>query len=119
MKVTRGNVVLLDFPFAGGSGSKVRPALVVQNDSDNGRLDNVIVAMITSHTKRAAAQPTQVLVNLSTPEGGETGLLMDSVVNCVNLFTVDQKRLLRILGRMPDVLMARVDAALKAALQLV
>ncbi len=36
----RGDVVLLDYPYADGSGSKVRPALIVQNDGDNQRLTN-------------------------------------------------------------------------------
>jgi mRNA interferase MazF len=31
----RGDVVLLDYPYADGSGSKVRPVLIVQNDRDN------------------------------------------------------------------------------------
>jgi mRNA interferase MazF len=58
MMLARGDVVLVDFPFAGGGASKVRPALVVQNDRDNGRLKNgrlknTIVAMITSRTARA------------------------------------------------------------------
>jgi mRNA-degrading endonuclease toxin of MazEF toxin-antitoxin module len=33
MKVKRGDVVLLDHPFSDASGSKVRPALVVQADA--------------------------------------------------------------------------------------
>ena len=47
----RGDVVLVDWPFAGGAGAKLRPALVVQNDRDNQRLTNTILAMITSVTK--------------------------------------------------------------------
>jgi mRNA interferase MazF len=50
MTVSRGDVVLVDFPFSAGGGSKVRPAVVVQNDRDNRRLTNIIVAMITSQT---------------------------------------------------------------------
>jgi mRNA-degrading endonuclease toxin of MazEF toxin-antitoxin module len=34
MKVGRGDVFLVDFPFSTGGGAKVRPALVVQNDRD-------------------------------------------------------------------------------------
>jgi mRNA interferase MazF len=51
MKISRGDVVLLDFPFSGGGASKVRPALVVQNDTDNQRLATAIVVMITSQPK--------------------------------------------------------------------
>jgi mRNA interferase MazF len=118
MTVSRGDIVLVDFPFASGGGSKVRPALVVQNDTDNRRLSNAILAMVTSQTKRSGAEPTQLLIDLATPEGRQSGLLMDSVVNCVNLFTVDQRRILRVLGNLPDSLMSGVDACLKAALQL-
>lgn len=117
MSVSRGDVVLLDFPFSGGGGSKVRPALVVQNDRDNARLANVVVVMITTTTHRAG-EPTQVLVDVGTPEGRQSGLLMTSVVNCANVFTVEQGKLVRVLGRLPAALMAQVDAGLKAALAL-
>jgi mRNA-degrading endonuclease toxin of MazEF toxin-antitoxin module len=46
MKSQRGDVVLVSYPFASGGGSKVRPALVIQCDRNNGRLDNTIVAQI-------------------------------------------------------------------------
>src|SRR3954464_6671558 len=114
MTLSRGDVVLLDFPFSGGGGSKVRPALVIQNDRDNRRLTNVILAMITSRTDRAGLTPTQLYIDLSAPDGRHSGLLTNSVVNCVNLFTVDQRRILRVLGSLPEPLMASVNACLKA-----
>jgi len=116
MKVLRGEVVLLDYPFATGSGGKVRPALVVQNDLDNGRLLNTIVVMITSRTHRATREPTQFLIDISTPPGQQTGLVMNSAVNCANLFTVGQSKILRKLGMLPPALMIHVDACLKAAI---
>lgn len=64
----RGDIVLLDYPYADGSGSKVRPALVVQNDRDNQRLTNTIVALITKNVSRVH-EPTQLLIDVSTPEG--------------------------------------------------
>lgn len=117
MNVSRGNVVLLDFPFSGGGGSKVRPALVVQNDRDNRRLSNTVVAMITTRTHRSV-EPTQVLVDITTPDGAQSGLLATSVVNCSNIFTVEQRKLLRLLGNLPQALMTQVDASLKAAFSL-
>ncbi|MGL4555085.1 MAG: type II toxin-antitoxin system PemK/MazF family toxin [Gemmataceae bacterium] len=68
MKVNRGGVVLVDFPYSSGVGSKVRPALVVQNDGDNARLANTILVQITGTTHRAL-EPTHVLVEVATPEG--------------------------------------------------
>lgn len=117
MIVRRGDVVLVDYPFTSGSGTKVRPVLVVQNDRDNARLVNTIVVQITSLTRRVL-EPTQVLVEISTPEGQQSGLRQDSVVNCVNLVTTDKAKLLRCLGRLPSSHMQRVDQGLKSALDL-
>lgn len=117
MNVQRGDVVLVDFPYAGGTGSKVRPALVIQNDRDNVRLVNTIVAQITGTTHRAL-EATQVLIGLNTPEGRQSGLRFDSVVNCVNLVTLDKTKVLRRLGSLPNALMQKVNDALRVALEL-
>lgn len=117
MNVQRSDVVLVDFPYAGGSGSKVRPALVVQNDRDNARLSNSIVVQITGTTHRAL-EATQVRIDLNTSEGRQSGLRFDSVVNCVNLVTLDKTKVLRRLGNLPDTLMRAVNDALKAALEI-
>ena len=98
MMPSRGDVVLVDWPFASGSGAKVRPALVVQADANNQRLANTIVAMITSRTQRALHEATQLLIDISTPEGRQTGLNSTSAVNCANLFTVSQQKILRTIG---------------------
>ena len=42
----RGDEVILDHPYSDGSGSKVRPALIVQNDRGNHRLTNTIVGIL-------------------------------------------------------------------------
>jgi len=118
MSLSRGDVVLVDFPFSTGGGSKVRPAVVVQNDRDNQRLTNVIIAMITSHTARAESEATQLLIEVGTPDGQRTGLLMDSAVNCANLFTIHQSKAVRVIGTFSGALLAQVDACLKAALDL-
>jgi len=117
MNVQRGDVVLVDYPYAGGSGAKVRPALVIQNDRDNQRLVNTVIAQITSLTRRAL-EPTQLLIELATPEGQQSGLRQDSVVNCVNLLTLDKGKVLRKLGTLPDSLMQRVNDCLKTAFDL-
>ena len=113
----RGDVVLVDFPFSSGAGSKVRPALVVQADGNNRRLRNTVVAMITSTTRRSA-EPTQLLVDVSTPEGRRSGLLHTSTVTCENLFTIEQRLVVRRVGSLAPTLMGRVDECLKASLEI-
>src|SRR6266852_3725460 len=75
----------------------VPPVLVIQNDRDNQRLLNTIVAQITSVTRRSL-EPTQLLIEITTVEGQRSGLRQDSVVNCLNLLTLDKARILRKLG---------------------
>ena len=118
MSVSRGDVVLVDFPFSAGSAAKVRPALVLQNDRDNLRLTNTIVVMITTRTRRALTEPTQLFIDITTIDGKQTGLLMNSAVNCVNLFTLDQQKILRTIGQLPADLMAKVNDCLKESLDL-
>lgn len=117
MNVQRSDVVLVDFPYSVGRGSKVRPALVVQNDRDNVRLTNTIVVQITGSTHRVL-EATQVRIDQNTPEGRQSGLRFDSVVNGSNLVTFDKTKVLRRLGNLPDALMRKVSDALKAALEL-
>ena len=62
MTVNRGDVVLVDYPFTTG-GAKVRPALVVQNDRDNARMTNTIVAQISGNTARV----NEATQHLQTP----------------------------------------------------
>ena len=71
MNVQRGDVVLVDYPYTTGGGTKVRPVLVIQNDRDNQRLLNTIVAQITGVTRitTTAASTTKTIVTPSTPPG--------------------------------------------------
>src|SRR5438128_652550 len=117
MNVQRGDVVLVDYPYASGTGAKVRPVLVIQNDRDNQRLLNTIVVQITSVTRRAL-EPTQLLIELATTAGRQSGLRQDSVVNCVNLLTLDKDKILRRLGSLPDSELQLVNTCLKEALEL-
>ena len=118
MKVQRGDVVLVDYPFSDGSGSKVRPTVVVQADQWNARLDDAILAVVTSSEKRRVPTPTQFLIEVSTVDGQLTGLRADSVVQCGNLATYAQDRIIRIMGRLADSHMDQLDECLSAALGL-
>jgi mRNA interferase MazF len=117
MNVRRGDVVLAYYPFASGAGVKKRPVLVVQNDRDNQRLRNTIVAQITSNTRRAH-EPTHLLIEIAGAAGRQSGLLSDSVISCVNLATIDERRIDRTIGNLPVPVMARVDDCPRVALGL-
>ncbi len=114
----RGDVVIVRFPFVEGGRGKNRPALVIQSNRNNQRLANTIVAMITGNLRLAAVEPTQILIDPASPEGRLAGLIHPSAVKCENLFTIRQQDIIRIVGTLPTSLMTRVDASLKAALEL-
>ena len=117
MNVRRGDVVLVQYPFASGMRGSRRPALIVQNDHDNERLHNTIVAQITTNL-RQARDPSHLLIEPTTPEGQQAGLLHDSVVSCTNLATVHEDRMDRVIGHLSESAMRLVDDCLKAALGL-
>ncbi len=115
MKVQRGAIVLVDFPYSDQTGRKVRPALVVQADVWNQRLDDTILALITSQRRRVGAS-TQFEIDITTAEGQQAGLRLNSVVQCENLITYDQALILRVLGFLSASMMQQIDGCLKVAL---
>ena len=116
MNVRRGGIVIVDFPYSDHTGSKIRPALVVQSDVWNQRIDDTILALITSSSQRRVEASTQYFINISTIEGQQTKLRLNSIVQCENLVTHDQRLILRIIGSLSDVAMQEIDTCLKASL---
>jgi mRNA interferase MazF len=117
MSVKRGDVVLAWFPFTSGKGGKRRPGLIVQNDPDNQKLANTVLAQITGNLARAGDK-SHLLIEVATPEGQRSGLLHDSVVSCNNLATIEQNLIDKVIGSLPAALMQKVNDCLKAALEL-
>src|SRR5260370_2317513 len=118
MRVNRGDIVLANLPFSDASGSKVRPGLVVQCDANNHRLDDVIVALITRTSWRAAVEATQLLIDITTPDGKQSGLLHTSAVKCEHLITIDQKLIQRVIGTLSVALMQQINFCLHGSLGL-
>ena len=116
MSVSRGDSVLVDYPFSDRTGSKVRPALVVQADALNRRITDTILASISRSTHRASV--TQLFIDISTPEGDGTGLRQDSMIQCENLLTYDQRLVITKIGQIYEPLLEQINDCLKAALDL-
>lgn len=114
--MTRGQIVIVDYrsinPAAG-----VRPALIIQNDRDNGRMDNTIVAQITTNTRRHALD-TQLLIDSTHVDWQQSGLHHPSVIHCSNLNTVECARLVKVVGSGSASTMLKVDECLRRSLGL-
>jgi mRNA interferase MazF len=116
MKVRRGDVVLLPIAFVSGQGTKVRPAVVLQNDSLNARLNSTVVAIITSTNVRVLAEPSQLFIDVNSSDGRRTGLLHNSTVKGEHIDTVDQRDVVRKIGTFSPELLERLEACIKVAL---
>ena len=114
----RGDIVIVQFPYQDGARGKNRPALVVQCDHNNRRLQNTVVAMITGNVQRVQTEATRLMVDPSTSDGRSSGLHGPSAVKCENLFTIQQAHILRTIGHLSPTLTAEVDVCLKASLGL-
>lgn len=112
----RGDLVIIDFrsiqPNLG-----VRLAFVIQNDSDNARMTNTVVVQITSNTSRSA-QPTQVLIDDQHPDWRVSGLHKAPVINCSNIYTVEQRLIARTIGRVSQPTLEQVEAGIRCSLGL-
>jgi mRNA interferase MazF len=115
MRVQRGDV-LLPIAFTAGAGSKLRPAVVVQSDHNKLRLNDTIVAIVTKMTHRATKESTQLLIDINSPDGQQSGLLHSSTVKCERLVTVSIADISRVIGSLTPAAMAQIEGCLKAAL---
>jgi mRNA interferase MazF len=115
--MNRGDVVLADFPFQDMSGSKLRPAIVVQNDSDNDVSANTVLVMVTGNL-RDSNHPAAVYIDPFDRDGIGSGLRGPSLIKCGNLATLRKNRVLQVIGKLGDTAMQKVDDGLAAALGL-
>jgi mRNA interferase MazF len=113
----RGDVVLVRFPHPSGQRGKKRPAVVVQSDAYASTVSTVVVAEVTKNPTMKG-DPACLFIDVSTPEGKATGLLMDSVVSCLVLVTVYVDTVAQVLGTLSPSMKQGLDDCLKAALAL-
>ena len=109
----RGTIcwVKLD-PIQGSEIGKTRPALIISNDINNELADTITVIPITTSTIKKI-YPFEVGI----PKG--TGNLKeDSRARANQIRTIDKKRVISIIGHLPDDLIRQVEAAIKIHLSL-
>src|SRR5438132_11515036 len=110
--MNRGDVVLVDWPFSDRTGSKLRPAVVVQADYLNGMIDDTVLVQITS--KGHGIPGTEVTLDPAVETS--SGLLHISYAFCPNLMTADQALIDQTIGTLSDAAMIEIDRCLNATL---
>lgn len=117
MTLHRGDVILCKIPLPSEelTSFKRRPAVVVSKNSNNERLEDVIVAICTSNLSRKQ-EPTQYLI--TGAEIDLAGIKVASVVKCESLLTINKSMIMRILGKLSAKGSQAVNDCLKDALAL-
>jgi hypothetical protein len=91
--------------------------VIVQADAYAGVVSTFVIAEVTKNLT-LASDPACLFVDTSTPEGRATGLVRDSVVSCLMLVTGYGDTVTQVLGTLSPAMKLKLDACLKAALEL-
>jgi mRNA interferase MazF len=110
--MTRGEVIEVDWPYSDLSGTKPRPAVVVQADFLNGLIDDTIYVKIQSMAYGIPG--TEVRIDPS--DEAASGLSKVCYVSCKDILTRDQSLILRRVGVLSDAAMQQIEACLQVVL---
>jgi len=112
--MNRGDVIEVDWPFSDRTGSKTRPAVVVQADFLNSLIDDTLLVQITG-TKHGIPGTE---IELDPAVETTSRLSKICYASCTNVLTVDQPLVLRTIGFLSDAAMQQIEACLKVVLEI-
>ena len=102
----RGEIWLVSLePIIGHEIGKTRPALVISNDRNNQYAETVTVLPITSKTEKL--YPFETFLPKKN-----TNLPLDSKIKSNQIRTIDKKRLIKLLGKIPEEELKEVKQAI-------
>ena len=114
MIFSRGDVVLVPFPFTDLTAQKQRPALVISSTHFNAHSFDIILLGITSQVAKDLAQSNY---NLTSDEQQKAGLPKPSMVKAAKVVTLNQTLIRKTIGQLPaqtvDQIVAKLDAVIK------
>lgn len=115
MKLARGDIILCKIPMPSKNliEFKLRPCVIVSNDLNNKRLDDVIVAICTSNISRQKEE-TQLLID--GEEIKTTGIRIPSVIKCEFLITINKSMIVRVIGNLSKEKLNELNKCLKISI---
>lgn len=113
----RGMVIDVNLdPTKGSETGKIRPCVIVTNNTYNARVPIIQVVPLTAWSVRKAGIITNVEIVPST----NNGLTKKSVADCLQTRPIDQRaRLVEVRGELEDGIIEKIDNALKIVFDLV
>jgi mRNA interferase MazF len=116
-RLRRGMVfdVNLD-PTKGSETGKIRPCVIVTNNTYNARVPVIQVVPLTAWSARKA----RIITNVEIAPSSRNGLTKKSVADCLQTRPIDHRaRLVKVRGELEDEVMTKIDDALKIVFDLV
>ena len=115
-RLTRGMVIDVNLnPTKGSETGKIRPCVIVTNNTYNARLPVIQVVPLTAWSEKKA----RIITNVEIMPSSRNGCTKKSVVDCLQTRPVDHRaRLVGIRGELEDSDMAKINAALKIVFDL-
>ena len=110
-KLKRGMIVDVDLnPTKGSETGKIRPCIVVTNNTYNERVPVIQVVPITEWNSKKA----KIITNIEINPSALNGLTKKSIADCLQTRPIDRRfRLRQIRGELESEIMLKIDEALK------
>lgn len=107
----RGMVIDVNLnPTKGSETGKIRPCVIVTNDTYNARVPVIQVVPLTAWNERK----TRVITNVEIVSSSRNGLTKKSVADCLQTRPIDHRtRLIKIRGELEDGDMFKIGDALR------
>ena len=116
-RLRRGMVIDVNLdPTKGSETGKVRPCVIVTNNTYNTRVPVIQVVPLTAWSARKA----RIITNVEVTPSSRNGLTKKSVADCLQTRPIDHRaRLVKVRGELEDEVMTKIDDALKIVFDLV
>ncbi|MBI4244820.1 MAG: type II toxin-antitoxin system PemK/MazF family toxin [Planctomycetes bacterium] len=111
--LSRGDIVLVPFPFTDLSNQKIRPAVVIS--PDNGT--DVILVFISSVIPKEPEEG-DLIIDTKDRDFHKTGLKKSSVIKSKKIVTLERNIIIRRLGKISIAIQSRLDKKIARALGL-
>ncbi len=113
----RGMVIDVNLdPTKGSETGKIRPCVIVTNNTYNARVPIIQAVPLTEWSARKAG----IVTNVEIVPSANNGLTKKSVADCLQTRPIDHRaRLVKVRGELEDGIMEKIDDALKIVFDLV
>ena len=116
IRLKRGMVIDVNLdPTKGSETGKIRPCVIVTNNTYNARVPVIQVVPLTAWSEKKA----RIITNVEVAPSSNNGLSKKSVADCLQARPIDHRaRLVKVRGDLEDGVMAKINDALKAVFAL-